>query len=568
MSMFLIILINTFICGKTIDGVVVRPHVFGSKQFDHHVQNSELTEGSNQFGYELSHELYTDPSTNIWLSPFCISSCFALIYPGTATTTQTEIANVLHFPTTTSNPGDVTQQYFSLQSSIQTTYNGEPEKASYWSDKSSIIGIANKIYISNLLTPNPTYITALTNGITQQQSFIQQNFDFSASDANTIINNWVNDNTNGLIDSIIDENKDISHWRLLALNAIYLNGSFASQFAKHMTSIQKFYSNGLRTNEVSNIHLMHQKDYFYYYSDGNYQFLKFPFSDTTDLFVLFALPINSQLYNQRNGLITDEHLIQTAIQNLQRTYIALALPKISIKKTYKLNETLPNMGMINAFINGQADFSNLADAQLFIDTVIHKTMIEMDENGLVAAAVTGLVAATRQRRPQSLLFKADHPFQMFIIDGAHDNVVLFMGQINNPGIPQGNDVPNYDESIDSIWNDFALYTSSVNTVLSSLNTPQYSTVMNCVLPNTDAAGCAGRITSFQNAGVNFKLKCTAPGACAGSTFNFTYVNSMVPCVEQISFSEPFAGFRAEIIMDSTQSTTIKHHIDKFECKAW
>ncbi len=87
-----------------------------------------------------------------------------------------------------------------------------------------------------------------------------------------------------------------------------------------------------------------------------------------------------------------------------------------------------------------------------------------------------------------------------------------------------------------------------------------------VLSNTYPAGCAGRITSFQNAGQNFKLKCSNSGACAASTLNFTYVNSMVERVEQISFSQPFAGFNSKIIMDSTQSTR-KQYIDKFECKA-
>ncbi len=403
---------------------------------------------SNRFGFDLSDELYTDASTNIWTSPFCISSCFSLIYPGTASTTQTQIANVMYFPTTTSNPGDVTQQYFTLQSSIETTYNGE--------SVASIIGIANKVYISNLITPKQTYITALTNGITQKQ-FIEEDFNFSSPVATTTINNWVSENTNGLIDTIIDKDKDISDWILVALNAIYLNASFALQFNKIMTSEQKFYSNGLRTTQLSDIHLMHQTNYFGHYSDGNYQFLKFPFSDLTHLFVLFALPINSQLYAQRNGLITDESFIQSAIDNLTTTYIAVALPKIAIAETYELNEPLINLGMEDAFSDGQADFSNLADVSLNIDTVIHKTMIEMGENGLVAAAVTA-IGVGNSITPNPILFKADHPFQMFIIDGNHDNVVLFMGQINNPGIPEGSDTPSYNEPTDSVWNDFNLYT--------------------------------------------------------------------------------------------------------------
>ncbi len=44
--------------------------------------------------------------------------------------------------------------------------------------------------------------------------------------------------------------------------------------------------------------------------------------------------------------------------------------------------------MTDAFDANSADFSGISDSGLFIDVVIHKTMVEMDENGLVAAAVT------------------------------------------------------------------------------------------------------------------------------------------------------------------------------------
>eukprot|EP01083_Nonionella_stella_P286224 974127_1 len=67
----------------------------------------------------------------------------------------------------------------------------------------------------------------------------------------------------------------------------------------------------------------------------------------------------------------------------------------------------------------------------------------------------------------------------------------------------------------------------VQPTLPNLNAASYNTVMECNLPNTDPASCAGRITSFQNAQQNFKLKCSNSGACASSTLNFTYVNSMV-----------------------------------------
>merc|ERR1712039_438916 len=83
-------------------------------------------------------------------------------------------------------------------------------------------------------------------------------------------------------------------------------------------------------------------------------------------------------------------------------------------------------------------------------------MVEMDEKGLVAAAVTmiGMVESLGypgMTVPIPVLFKADHSFQLFIIDGEHENTVLFMGQINDPGIPKGSDEPTYNESSDPVW---------------------------------------------------------------------------------------------------------------------
>ena len=211
--------------------------------------------------------------------------------------------------------------------------------------------------------------------------------------------------------------------------------------------------------KVSECHLMHQTGDFAYYSNGEYQFLKFSFSDSAELYVLFALPIT-------DTLITDKSVIDDALKKLESTYVALALPKLSIEASYTLNEPLMDLGITDAFTSN-ADFSAMAENQkLKIDQVIHKTMVKMDENGLVAAAVTIIDmmdgAIDEEELPIPILFKADHPFQMFIIDGDHDNAILFMGDVNKPGIPKGSDVPKYNESANPIWNNFTSLFDGMN----------------------------------------------------------------------------------------------------------
>jgi len=380
-----------------------------------------------------------------------------LVYPGSGGQTESEIAEIMGYPTDSTSK-DVTNAFLELQSSIESTYDGSKMGNYSRSPRNSVIGIANKIYAAKDLMLKQSYINTLTaNGDSEEDSFIDSNFDFASDDATQSINDWVNDNTNGLIEEIIDENTDISHWKLAALNAIYLNATFKLQFESYFTSKNSFFDSVARTNAVADCHLMHQKDYFDYFEDGKYQFLKFQFVDNTDLFALFVLPIDPHTETTKNGLITDYNVISNAISNLESRYIALALPKLSIEASYQLKEPLTLMGMEDAF-GSDADFSGMSNESLFIDSVIHKTMVEMDENGLVAAAVTmiGMVKMSMPitTEPPPTLFKADHSFQMFIVDGEHENTVLFMGQINNPGIPEDAEEPTYDESADPIWTEY------------------------------------------------------------------------------------------------------------------
>jgi len=414
----------------------------------------QVVSGSNAFAYDLTNTLHQDTSSNFWISPFSVTSCFALIYPGSAEETLSQITNVMHYPSSATGT-ETTGHFIELHSSIESKYDGS--KASKWANPASIVHIANKIYSAKSLALNPSYVDALSTK--DGASFIESDFDFKTSNARRVINEWVSTATDGLIDSVLSDDMDISEWRLAALNAIYLKGLFLKQFRERKTSQNKFYADSSRQSAVGECHLMHQIDDFHYFADDHYQFLKFPFADG-DLFTLFVLPRDHQSENGRNGLITNREVIDEAISNLKSTKVAVALPKLKVEASFMLKDPLKKMGMINVFDRDSADLSGIAKEKLFVDAVIHKTMLEMDEKGLKAAAVTIMGMSTTSmpmRIPKPVLFKADHPFQMFIVDGHHQNAILFMGQINNPEIPKGsvvNDKAATVEEKDAIWNKY------------------------------------------------------------------------------------------------------------------
>ncbi|MCR5692339.1 MAG: proteinase inhibitor I4 serpin, partial [Eubacterium sp.] len=80
-----------------------------------------------------------------------------------------------------------------------------------------------------------------------------------------------------------------------------------------------------------------------------------------------------------------------------------------------------------------ADFSNLSDrVGIYLDSVLHKTHIELDRNGTKAAAVTVVVAEVAEtsglpQDPKEVYL--DRPFVYAIVE-AESGIPLFIGCVN------------------------------------------------------------------------------------------------------------------------------------------
>ncbi len=69
---------------------------------------------------------------------------------------------------------------------------------------------------------------------------------------------------------------------------------------------------------------------------------------------------------------------------------------------------------------------------LFISAVIHKAYVDVNEEGTEAAAATAVVTVTGAARPAPTpVFRADHPFLLFIRDNQSGSI-LFIGGVINP----------------------------------------------------------------------------------------------------------------------------------------
>jgi len=114
--------------------------------------------------------------------------------------------------------------------------------------------------------------------------------------------------------------------------------------------------------------------------------------------------------------------------------VELWLPRFSLDEKLSLKEVLSGMGMKDLFIRGAADLSG-ADGtkELFVSKVLHRAVLDVNEEGTEAAAATAvtLVNCSKVIQLTPLRFRADHPFLFFIQDKTTKSI-LFLGRLAKP----------------------------------------------------------------------------------------------------------------------------------------
>ena len=213
---------------------------------------------------------------------------------------------------------------------------------------------------------------------------------------------------------------------MLLLNAVYFRGEWTYPFDPDKTIGGVFYNYG---KEEKKVEMMSQTHEFSYYQDSQIQAVELPYKNDS-MSALIILPnkdidINKYI-NQKK---VNDDLIQKVINGMKSTYVKLSLPKFEVGFYSKLKEVLQRLKMVTPF-TGAADFSRInGSGGLYIDNVIHKTYLKVDEIGSEAAAVT--VVDMRKSLPKSINMEVNRPFIVILRSSElpRNNDFLFMAKI-------------------------------------------------------------------------------------------------------------------------------------------
>jgi serpin B len=109
------------------------------------------------------------------------------------------------------------------------------------------------------------------------------------------------------------------------------------------------------------------------------------------------------------------------------------LPKFSFTTHVELASVLAGLGMTDVFRDGVADLSGMDGARdLSVSAVVQQAMVEVDEQGTVAAAATGVSTCSCSISTSPPTVRVDRPF-VFLVRDLRNGAIVFMGQVVNPG---------------------------------------------------------------------------------------------------------------------------------------
>lgn len=250
----------------------------------------------------------------------------------------------------------------------------------------------------------------------------------NAEGARLAINQWVLEQTEHKIQNLIPSGMLNALTHLLLVNAIYFKGDWQKPFDHADTQTTDFW---VESDRSVNVEMMSQTDFFAYGETEQMQMLELTYGDRFSMFVL--LPKEGHSIEDIETTLSPKHLSRWN-DWMNWTQVDVKFPRFKLDQSCSLTEILQHLGLSDAFNPESANFSGMTEpSELWIGQVIHKAMIEVNEEGSEAAAATaafmlgggGGVPAPNPR------FIADRPF-LFLIQENSTRSILFMGKLASP----------------------------------------------------------------------------------------------------------------------------------------
>ncbi|HOY37975.1 MAG: serpin family protein [Bacteroidales bacterium] len=372
-------------------------------------QQKNMVVSGNHFAFNMLREVSESETApkNIMISPLSINFALAMTANGAKNNTLSQMLTTMDFE---GYEMEDFNEYFRYLKSELVALDPRVE-----------LSIANSIWYRNNFTVLQSFLDVNQNYYDAEVASL----DFSSGDALNTINDWVNDETHGKIERILEEiGPDMV---MFLINAVYFYGEWKYEFEESATYDQPFYLQGGGQIDVS---MMHQEAEMKYYFSDEVAIAELPYGQGNFVMDVILPPIEQTAAELVSTLDSEKW---TQWQNgLYTAKVSLGMPRFEFSYEKTLNDMLIALGMNDLFDSGLADLSGInGTGGLFVSEVKHKTFISVDEKGTEAAAVTSVGVELTSVDPGVVYLTLDRPF-VFIIREVTTGAILFSGIVSNP----------------------------------------------------------------------------------------------------------------------------------------
>jgi serpin B len=381
-----------------------------------------LAAGDHAFALELYHALgQASSQNNFFYSPYSISLALAMTYAGANGETARQMAETLHFNLP---PARLHPAFNALDQEIATRKDNPGQGSD---GKGFRLNVANDIWGQQDYHFLPDFLDLLANNY--GAGLRPVDFKSNPEAARKAINDNIARKTEQRIKDLIPAGALDVQTRLVLTNAIYFNAAWQYRFSPSLTENKPFTRQDGSQVTVPFMSL-DSFELLSYKAGADYQAIALPYEGGI-LSMLILIPEAGKFSAFETGL--DAARLDHILQSMELASTRVVMPKFKNESEFSLKQSLSELGMKDAFIPFQADFSGMDGnkANLYISDAIHKSFVKVDENGTEAAAATGIVIKTVSAPSETVTLTIDRPF-IFLIRDEPTNTILFAGRVLDP----------------------------------------------------------------------------------------------------------------------------------------
>ncbi|MEZ5125037.1 MAG: serpin family protein [Thermoleophilia bacterium] len=366
---------------------------------------SELAAPLWDFGFDVLTRQAAKSGDNVVVSPVSLSAVLAMTLNGARGETEAQMREALRLDEL--SPQQANQAWADLIAASNETEGAE-------------VRIADSLW--------------LRDGVAFNADFLTANRDYFAADARNLpadlaqapaeINGWISERTGGRIEDLIDSVPDETV--LMLVNTVYAKAGW-DLFDASLTRDRPF---TLATGASVDVPTM--RGAFTATVAAAAKYVAVPAQTDGDLTLWVVVPKGKQTVESVATLLQKQGA-EALSANPTAAQVTLELPRFKAEyRSEQLRDDLVAMGMTDAFSAQDADFGGMAKLDaLWIDDVLQKAMIDVNEEGVEAAAGSAVAMVGTGMPEKTMTVRADRPF-IVVLSGSATQAPLFLAMVRDP----------------------------------------------------------------------------------------------------------------------------------------